>query len=490
MELIGRKEEISILDECFNSSKPEFIAIFGRRRVGKTITIRYFFSRKKNTVFFNVTGAKDAPLKEQIEHFVEQIGEAFFGGVVPKAGKNWNQTFKVLTEAIASIAKNKKIAIFFDEFPWMATKNSRLLQNLDYYWNQHWSKDKRIKLVICGSAASWILDKIVYNKGGLHNRVTQTIHLEPFNLNETKYFLNESGINLSNKHITEIYMVTGGIPYYLSKIRKGMSATQAIENIAFNKNSFLLDEFENLFASLFDDDETYIDIIRLIASSRYGIAQEDLFTTLNQTTKGIGGLKKLKALEKSDFIMSFKPHLHKKKGIYYKVIDEYTLFYFNWIEPIKETLLKKGLRRGYWEQTKLKSAWNSWSGYAFEAICYKHLNQIGNALKLSPLAIPNTWRYTTKKGSKKHGAQIDLLFDRDDDAITICEIKYTSKPFKIDKEFANKLLNKLKVFQEKTRISKQIFLAIISANGIKPTMYSEELISNVVILDDLFKKDQ
>lgn len=488
MQLIGRKSETQLLDKCFSSGKPELIAIFGRRRVGKTFTVRQFFSTKKNIIFFNVTGARDAPLKEQISHFMEQIGEAFFGGVIPKTGKNWNETFKVLTDAIHNTSKSKKIIIFLDEFPWMATKNSRLLQNLDYYWNQHWSKDSRIKVIICGSSASWILDKIIYNKGGLHNRVTQMIHLEPFNLSGTKRFFDKSGIKLNNKHIAEIYMVTGGIPYYLSKIKKGVSATQAIEDIAFRKNSFLLNEFENLFASLFDDDAVYIDIIRMIASCRSGIAQEELFKKLEKATKGIGGLSKLKTLEKSDFIMSFKPHLHKKKGIYYKLIDEYTLFYFNWIEPIKETLLKNGLRQGYWEQIKLKSAWKSWSGYAFEALCYKHLVQIGDALNLSPTAIPNTWRYYPQIKSKEHGTQIDLLFDRDDDAITICEIKYTAEPFKIDKQYYENCLRKIKVFRTKTGIKKQIFFVMISAHGIKPTIYSEELISGLVTLDDLFKE--
>ena len=487
MLLIGREKETQLLKACFSSKKPEFIALFGRRRVGKTFTIRQFFSRKKNAVFFNTTGSKDGSLKEQINHFMQQVGEAFFHGVVPKPGKNWDEAFKILTDAILSVPKNKKIVLFLDEFPWMATKNSRLLQNIDYYWNQHWSRDDRIKLIICGSSASWIIDKIVHNKGGLYNRVTQTIHLEPFNLRDTKRFLNKSGIKLTNKQIVQIYMVIGGIPYYLSKIKKGLSAIQSIEDLAFSKNSFLLDEFDKLFSSLFDEGEAYIDIVRTIASSHYGIRQEELFNNLEKTTKGSGGLSKLRALEKSDFIISFKPHFHKKKGIYYKVIDEYTLFYFSWIEPIKETLLKKGLRSGYWEQTKAKPAWRSWSGYAFEAICYKHLAQIGDALKLSPTAIPNTWSYVPRKGSKEQGAQIDLLFDRDDDAITLCEIKYTDKPFVIDKQYANNLQTKANVFQTKTKTTKQIFISMISANGIKPTMYSEELISGVVALNDLFK---
>ena len=485
-EIFGRYEELKILEDIYLSKEPEFLAIYGRRRVGKTFLIRTFFE-KKNCIFFDITGAKATKLSDQIKHFTKRIGKIFYKGAKLEAGKNWDETFELLTEAINSIEKNQKIVLFFDEFPWMATKNSKLLQNLDYYWNQHWSKDKRVKLIICGSSASWIIDKIVNNKGGLHNRLTHSIYLEPFNLSETKNFLFSKGIKLENRHILQLYMVLGGVPYYLNKIEKGLSATQNIEKLTFRKKSFLLGEFDNLFSSLFSDHEICIDFMREIALHIYGIGQESLLKKIGKSVQGKGGLQKLKSLQDAGFVMSFKPQFHKRKGIYYKVIDAYSLFYFRWIEPIKETLLQKSLTIGYWDKIKKQPAWNSWAGYGFESICYEHLAQISSALNLSPTAIPNTWRYVPTKGSQELGAQIDLLFDRDDDAITVCEIKYTDKPFVIDKEYAAKLLNKVKVFKDKTRTKKQIFIAMISANGIKKTIYSEELISGVVTLEDLFK---
>lgn len=205
-----------------HSDKPEFLAIYGRRRVGKTFLVRNFFENKK-VLFFDVMGSKDGSLLEQIQHVTKRIGDVFYKGARLIAGTNWDKTFEVLTEAIKTTSGSKKIILFFDEFPWMATKNSRLLQNLDYYWNQYWSKDKRIKLIICGSSASWIIEKIVNNKGGLHNRLTHELHLEPFDLFGTKR------IALNNKQIIQIYMAIGGIPYYLSKLEKGLSATQNIE---------------------------------------------------------------------------------------------------------------------------------------------------------------------------------------------------------------------------------------------------------------------
>ena len=212
-------------------------------------------------------------------------------------------------------------------------------------------------------------------------------------------------------------MAMGGIPYYLSYVKRGLTATQNIGNLAFHRKSFLLEEFDNLFSALFEDAAVYISIVRVMASCRYGIQQEELFDQIKDLSKGGRGTDKLKALEDAGFIARFKPHLHNKKGIYYKVIDEYTLFYFRWIEPLKETLLTRGMRKNYWDSIQNTPEWYSWAGYSFEAICYKHILQISEALNMSPTAIPNTWRYTPLKDEKEKGAQIDLLFDRKDNAM-------------------------------------------------------------------------
>jgi hypothetical protein len=486
MDLVGRKKEQITLSALLASNRAEFLAVYGRRRVGKTYLIKHFFKAKKVT-FLRVTGAKNAPMREQIQHFNEQVRDVFFNGVEQRKTKNWNEAFRLLSEAMATVPKLKKVVLFFDEFPWMASKNSRLLQNLEYYWNQLWSDDNRIKLIICGSSASWIVDKIINNKSGLHNRITESMLLEPFNLKDTKSYLNKLGVKLNNQQVLQLYMVTGGVPYYLNKVKPGLTATQIIEQLAFRKNSFLLQEFDNLFASLFDNAEVYIKLIKTIAASRYGIGQKELFDALDMPLKGYSGLSKLDALERSGFIMSFVPHFRKSKGIFYKVVDEYTLFYCHWIEPIKKKLLQQGLRRGYWERAQLSPAWRSWSGYAFESICYKHLIQISLAFNLSPAAIPDTWRYVPPKKSTKRGAQIDLLFDRDDGAVTVCEIKYTETPFKIDKDYARKLQQKMDVFTDVTKSPKQLFLSMIVSSGLRPSMYSEEMIDSVITADALFK---
>jgi len=487
LKLTGRKEEQEILQELYDSNRPEFLAIFGRRRVGKTFLIKQYFE-KKDCFFFSVTGIQDGEIIDQIGRFVIEIGQAFYQGSELKEQKSWFNAFDVLAIAIKKfVPKNKKVVLFFDEFPWMVTHRSKLLTVVEYFWNQYWSNDPRIKLVICGSSASWIIRKIINNKGGLHNRITRKMQLSPFSLKESKAFLSTLGVKLNNKQIIRLYMVTGGIPYYLSSVKKGLSAEQLIEHLAFKQNSILFKEFDNLFSSLFEDPGPYVELLRIIAKHRYGIRQEDIIKTSNYTSRGGRASEKLTELEEAGFIMSFIPHFNKIRGIYYRVIDEYTMFYLKWIEPVRKTLQKASLETGYWENVHNSPAWYSWSGYAFESICYKHLSQIRKKLKISPSAIAGAWCYIPKDASNESGAQIDMLFDRRDDSITICEIKYSEKSFVIDKKYAKVLLNKKRVFISKTRTKKQIFICMVASSGIKDNLYADDLISGVVILDDLFK---
>lgn len=486
--IIGREEELSILKKLFKSNKAEFLAIYGRRRVGKTYLIRQF-SNNQEAAFFNVTGSKEGTKKEQLTHFVEQIGKVFYGGVALSVPLQWDGAFNLLTTAMEQHAKNKKIILFFDEIPWMATPKSRLLQNLDYYWNQHWSNDQRIKLIICGSSASWIIKKVINNRGGLHNRLTQRIRLEPFTLLETKHFLENIGITLSHSHILLLYMVMGGIPYYLAHLEKGLSVIQNIEKLAFMENGLLFNEFDHLFASLFDHAEEYSEMIQLIGSKQYGIGQRELLKGLKKSMLGSGGYKKLKELEDTGFILSFMPYQHQRQGIYYRLIDEYSLFYLKWIAPIRKTLQRKAMQHGNFERMQQTSEWNSWLGYAFESACYQHMPLIRKKLAISPGAIADSWRYVPRKNAAERGAQIDLLFDRTDDAITLCEIKYSTTPFLLTKEYVEILQRKMLVFKEKTGTKKQLFLALIAAGGLKNNFYAEDIVSSVVELDDFFMKE-
>ena len=483
--IVGRKKEIEILEEMTASKKAEFLAIYGRRRIGKTFLIKQFF-KDKTLTFFKVTGLKDGLMSDQISNFTKQISETFYNEAPLVPEKNWNKTFEMLTKAIQTLPKNKKVILFFDELPWMASKKSKLLQNLDYYWNQYWSDDQRIKLIVCGSSSAWIINKILKDKGGLHNRITRQIHLSPFDLKETRDFLIRKKIQLNNIQVLWIYMAMGGVPYYLEQIGKGKSAAQIIEKLAFSKNGILLEEFDTLFSSLFDNHEIYIEILRIISASRYGIGQEDLLKKLDKSLWGKGGIDRLKALEDADFIMSFKSRFNKKKGIYYRLIDEYTLFYFYWIEPVKNSLQLQSFEKGYWQEIQQSAAWNSWSGYAFEAVCYKHLSAIRRKLEIPVSAIADSWRYAPIKGDGGYGAQIDLLFDRRDEVIHLCEIKCSVKPFVLVKDYVEDLNRKIDIFKKITKTKKQVFLSFITIDPIKNNFYAEDMIDGSVELEDFF----
>ncbi len=483
-KIIGRKEEKEILEEAYNSDNPEFIALYGRRRVGKTFLVRNTFSKKTNSIFLYVTGIKDGTQEQQIAQFTDSIARAF-GHPELSVKKDWRETFNLLTNTI-ELSQKKKIVLFFDEFPWMVTRKSQLLQMLDYFWNRHWSMDRRIKLIICGSASNWILKNIIHNIGGLYNRATRVIHLKPFDLHQTKEYLKHKKVKLANNDIVHLYMVIGGIPFYLDQIKAGLSAMQNIEYLAFKKDSFLLKEFSLLYATLFGQDSIHAELARIIAQHCYGIGQEELFDQVTVQESG-GWLKShLEVLEQTGFIQRFTSFGRKKKGIFYKMSDEYSLFYFKWIEPKKE-MIERGEEKGHWTKVQNSPAWHSWAGCAFESICNKHVPLIRQAVNLT-MAGASQWRFVPKKGSPEQGAQIDLLFDREDRSITLCEIKYTEKAFAIDKEYAQVLQKKCAVFAKQTKTRKTLYLAMISASGLKKTIYSEDLISGVVTLDDLFRE--
>ncbi|EKD94400.1 MAG: hypothetical protein ACD_26C00067G0002, partial [uncultured bacterium] len=289
--------------------------------------------------------------------------------------------------------------------------------------------------------------------------------------------------------ILELYMVVGGIPFYLKAINKNLSIPQNINLICFNKKGLLFGEFKNLYASLFNDSEIYEEIIRIIASKRRGVARTELVKNLKLSSAGGRLNKRLLELEQTGFIISFKPYGFAKKGICYRIIDEYSLFYLDWIETFSQNLNKKTRFTDFWNEVSQTSRWLSWAGYAFESICYEHIDNIRDALKIPHTAVVSSWQYFPEKNKKEeNGAQIDLLFDRPDDVITICEIKYHKNLYVFDKQEAKSLLNKIDVFKKRTGTKKQIVSVLITAVGIKQTMYSEEIICKTLSAVDLFKK--
>lgn len=483
--IIGRSKEKSLLFNLLNSDSAEFLAVYGRRRIGKTFLIESFFENRKCS-FFHFTGVQNGALREQLEEFVKEIASVFYGAAKIEKPTTWMQAFEALKVAIEYSRSSEPIVLFFDEFPWMATPRSRLLQSLEYYWNRFWKNDPRIKLIICGSSASWIIKKVIHHKGGLHNRITEQLHLKALDLSESKSFLEHQGVCLSEQKFLDLYCIVGGVPYYLSRFKKKLSIAESINRECFYPDGLLFNEFSKLFVSLFKDHQIYEELIRIISRNRHGISREEIEKNAKLTGKGGTLTQRLQDLEMAGFIKEFLPLQHRKKGLYYRILDEYSLFYLQWIEPEKANLELETDDNNFWLDMMHSPQYQAWRGYAFESVCYKHIAKIKQALGIKVSARVGVWRYVPIANSKEQGAQIDLLFDRRDDAITLCEIKCSDKPFIITKEYANNLQHKINLYRQITRTKKQLFFAIVSANGLKKNHYSEKLVDFVITLKDLF----
>lgn len=485
--IIGRENEKYYLERAYSSKEAEFVAVYGRRRIGKTFLIKSFFTAK-DCIFFYVSGILNASAKTQLKEFKKAIEATFyaqFKSTKLQDPTTWMDALDMLDEAIKQFGSGKKVVLFLDEFPWMAMRKTHLLQALDYYWNRHWSGMPQVKLIICGSAASWIIKNILNNTGGLHNRVTLRLLLEPLSLLETQTYLSSRDIHYQPAQVVELYMCIGGIPYYLNFIEKGLSASQNINQLCFQKNGALLNEFDNLFASLFSEHEIHELIIRLIATKREGVARE--FIEEKVGLKGGRLSLRLKELEESGFIAAYLPW-GKKRGRYYKIIDEYTLFYLSWIESLRREYNVNTWNTRYWEEESQSPAWRAWSGYAYEAVCLKHIPWIRRALKIPENALAFTWRYVSKnrKIDLEEGVQIDLVFDRKDGIVNLCEIKYSQQDFKLDKTLIAELERKATIYKKITETPKQIFVSLITSHNIRPSSY-QPLIHSTAYLEDFFK---
>ena len=359
--MIGRKEEIGIIEQLYSSKKSELLCVAGRRRVGKTYLIRNSLNQKLD---FELVGMKDANLATQLQNFQIQLARVFTKISSLPPVQNWLEAFELLNEYLASFTATKKKVVFFDEFPWLDSPKSGFKSAFAHFWNQHASA-QNVLVIICGSAASYMIDKVLNDRGGLHNRVTKYINLSAFTVNETKLFLSHKGIQLNTYQIIQLYMVFGGIPHYLNQIEKGLSAAQNIDAQCFQSNGFLKNEFTNLYQSLFRKAERHEEIVELLSKKTKGLNRNQL---AEQSSLSNGGAltKVIQELEQSGFITSYHPFGKKNKDKVYRLTDYYTLFYFKFIAPAKNPT------KGYFMTLQGLQSYKTWAGYAFENLCLQH----------------------------------------------------------------------------------------------------------------------
>ena len=467
-KIVGRVYEQQILKDSLASHRSELIAIYGRRRIGKTYLIREFF---KNKIAFSFTGLSAGNKAKQIKNFMLKLNEVTSQFKKAKQPEDWLDAFSNLKIFLKGIKESKqKKVIFIDEFPWVDSHKSGFLPAFENFWNDYCTTRSDLIVVVCGSAASYMVKKIINNSKGLRKRITQTIKLKPFNLYETQRFLEYKRAPMEEYEILKIYMVIGGIAEYLEHIKAGESAVITIDRLCFQKGAYLENEYDEVFKSLFDENSYHQKIMNALASNKKeGITRDEILWDLKISSGGRFSAS-LEELMQSGFVLKYEAYKDHKKATLYRIYDEFCLFHLKFMVPYKGSK---------WTQIFQKQEYKSWCGFAFETICLKHTEEIKIALKCDQIVSKNySW-----KNSK---AQVDLVIDRDDDVVNLCEIKFYNDQFIVDKAYLKKLRNKENQFRASIKTRKGIYTVMITTWELKSNQYSQAVVMQNITMDSLF----
>jgi len=475
-QIIGREKEKAIFDKLIQSNQAEFLVVYGRRRVGKTFAIRQYF---QSNFVMEFSGANQEETHIQLYHFHNEYKRYAGATAVQSKPRNWSEAFVNLTDYLYAIKdKHEKMVVFIDELPWLDTPKSGLIGALDYFWNQHGSKMNNLLLIVCGSAASWIQKNLINAKGGLYNRVTKRIHLKPFTLNETEKFCAAKHLKFTRYQLLQLYMVMGGIPFYLKELEQGKSISQLIDQICFKTGGLLTDEFKPLYHSLFTHAENHIKIVETLARFPYGISRKEL---VEKTGIPDGGTfsRTIENLIDCGFVVEIIPFGKKAKDKIFRIIDLYTIFYLKFIKGNVTN------RSHTWESLAANTNYASWAGYAFENICLLHQEQIHKKLGISGVYTQvSSWRYSGDLESE--GTQVDLVIDRKDGIIHLCESKFSSKEFLLSKDDTAKLRKRRAIFEYATKTKKAVVSTLLTTYPAIENGYYLEEIHTEVNTEDFF----
>ncbi len=481
--IVGRKKEIMELKKYLSSEQSEFIAVYGRRRVGKTFLIKELL---EGQFTFRMTGKENARLGEQLLNFSYAMSDFLGDDHVPQ---NWTEAFRMLSKNIERLGEGTKI-IFIDELPWLDTQKSKFLGALEYFWNNWAYYRKDIKLIVCGSATSWMLNKLINSRGGLHNRVTHKMLISPFCLEEMEQYFQSRGFNYERPEMIDCYMAVGGVAYYLSLFDKDKSVAENINSLCFTNGGALADEFYRLYKSLFKKAKNHIAVINALSSARKGMTRLELINKTKLLNNG-NFTTLLKELETCEFIRSYYPFGKEKKNKMFQLTDQFSLFYLYFMKD------KSNVGKNYWLQKIGTPEYAAWSGYSFETVCLHHIEQIVNALGISgTFYSPCSWSYRPSEAilndadadeDLKSGGQIDLLIDRNDKTISVCEMKYASGEYEITKAYANHVEQRLRTFRKVTSTKKSFSIVYVTPFGLYNNMYARK-VNKQITADDLFSK--
>ena len=477
--MIGREEESREINERYDSRRPEFIAVYGRRRVGKTYLID---EALKDKITFRHSGLSPVDeqnnkngLKEQLRHFYLSL--QLQGMKRSKCPSSWLEAFFMLEKHLQSIDNGSRQVVFLDELPWLDTPRSGFITALEAFWNGWAYHRDNMMLVVCGSATSWMTDKLINNYGGLYGRLTSRIKLAPFTLSECERFFQSKGISLSRYDIAQSYMVVGGIPYYLDYMRKGLSLAQNIDRMFFAEGAKLRDEYNRLFASVFSNPEQMKSIVQLLSTRHSGFTRQEILAKTGMDDCG-ATTKLLKALEVSDFIKSYIPFGKGKRDLHYKLTDPFCMFHLKFVQGQTE------IDPDFWMHNVTSQSVSAWRGIAFEELCFSHISQIKKALDILGVSSRQS-AFVVKGEGETEGMQIDLLIDRKDNVLNLCEMKFVAIDFEVDNNYEKKLRHRLQWMMDHMNRRQSLQMTLVTTFGLKYG-YHSGIFQQVVTLDKLF----
>jgi uncharacterized protein len=470
--VVGREIEIAKLNALLDNTNADMVMVYGRRRVGKTYVIKNTYGKR---IDFHFTGGKLTESDEHLEAWAIKLNEAAAGKIYYEKPANWMQAFRQLKTHLNTIRANKRRIVFLDEVPWIDKHKSGFLAALEFHWND-WMTDQNLILVLCGSATSWMLKNIMNNAAGLHNRVTRHLKMIPFTLAETEKFLLWKKIKWTKTEILTTYMALGGIPYYLEQLSFEKSAIQNIDALLFDPDGELKNEFQNLYRALFNNYSAYETVVKALASKRKGLTRNEIID-ITKIENGGGLTKILTELEECSFIESYIPFGKKAQNSLYYLTDEYTAFYFHF-KP-----LNKG--KDAFISISQSATYKSWAGYAFENICMRHKQNIAKALGISGMFF-TTASFYYKGDDDAAGFQIDMLIDRADNVINICEMKYYNSQYEFSKKEMEQAQYRMEKFRQITGTKKQLLYTLVTNNGLKPNQYSIGTVAKTIEAKNLF----
>ena len=477
--VIGREREMAELQQSLESDRSEFVIVYGRRRVGKTYLVDNFFNYEYD---FSFVGGHRLTKQKQLRNFAKAIKKYAHLSYQPKFA-NWDDAFDALEELMEGLPENKRKVIFIDEMPWIDTPQSEFVDALETFWNSWAARRRDILFVASGSSTSWMMDKLVENQGGLHGRITNNIYVRPFTLHEVELYMKSRGAAWDRYQLLQTYMVIGGIPFYYSLLNVKESLVQNIDRLFFRKNGELRTEFEELYSALFTNAEKYTNVVKVLNGKREGMTREEIEKATGMDKSVLTTV--LRNLERSDFILRYSQYGNKSKGAIYRLVDFYTLFYYRFIHNFNAQ------DEEWWSHNFQSPSIESWQGFSFELLCLLHLTQIKKKLGISGIATAtSSWRYIPQKKKEENekiekGTQIDMLIDRGDRIINLCEMKFSINPYRITDSYEQTLRDRMNIFQEKTQTTKSLVYTFVTTFGIANGM-GRSIVNSEVTMEDLF----